>query len=104
MQDGWIVVGFEGWRSHRDAVPALKSLACQKKEIEREIGCSLEWCPEPDKGNPRVRLVKMVNAANREDWPNQHLWLAEKLEAFHNAFVSRIRGLEFEEEQEGNDQ
>jgi hypothetical protein len=45
-----------------------------------------------------------VDPANRDDWPSQHLWLAEKLEALHKAFAPRIKALDLDEQQEPDDE
>ncbi|GAB4266266.1 MAG: hypothetical protein Kow00111_18090 [Thermincola ferriacetica] len=38
-----------------------------------------------------------VDPTIREDWPNQHAWLKEKLELFHNVFSKRIKKLKVED-------
>jgi len=71
-----------------------------KEAIEKEIGCSLEWEQLPNRKNGRIVLRKEgVDPANRDDWPAQHLWMAEKLEALHKAFSPRIRELDLEQQQ-----
>ncbi len=35
----------------------------------------------------------------KDDWPKQHAWLAEKLEAFHKAFSKRVKELDADEYQ-----
>src|SRR5215204_6660561 len=60
--------------------------------IEREIGRSagerFEWNPET-----KVRDIWLYRGADfyeRQRWPEQHVWLCEKLEAFRRAFKPRI--------------
>lgn len=64
----------------------------EKLAIEKDIGCALEWEERPGKKNKYISLKKEgVDPAKRDDWSNQQLWLAEKAEAFHKAFVPRIK-------------
>ena len=70
----------------------------QKEFIEQEIGCPLDWEELPGKKESRIALRKQnIDPVCREDWPVQHQWIAEKLEAFHKAFASRVKELNAEE-------
>jgi hypothetical protein len=70
----------------------------QKGAIEQEIGCDLEWEELPNRKQARIVLVKPnVDPTKREEWPSQHQWMAEKLEAFYKAFSGRIKELDVEE-------
>ena len=66
----------------------------QQAEIEEEFGESLEWREKGPRGDRRLRLIKAdVNPADETDWPNQHEWLATKLEKFNEVFRPRIVAL-----------
>ena len=69
----------------------------QQAEIEEEFeefGESLEWREKGPRGDRRLRLIKAdVNPADETDWPNQHDWLATKLEKFNDVFRRRIVAL-----------
>ena len=66
----------------------------QQAEIEEEFGESLEWREKGPRGDRRLRLKKAdVNPADERDWPNQHEWLATKLENFNEVFRLRIMEL-----------
>lgn len=66
----------------------------QQAEIEEVFGESLEWREKGPRGEQRLRLKKAdVNPANERDWPNQHEWLASKLEIFNEVFRPRIMAL-----------
>lgn len=42
---------------------------------------------------PKFNIVSKPNPTDEEDWPNQHAWLAEKLELFDNVFRHRVQDL-----------
>ncbi|MEZ6070529.1 MAG: DUF4268 domain-containing protein [Pirellulales bacterium] len=66
----------------------------QKKEIEAEVGSSLNWDPLPNRKQSRVCILKSdVDPNDESDWPDQHRWLADQLNAFDKAFRQRIRNL-----------
>jgi hypothetical protein len=48
----------------------------------------------PGKKQSRIVLTKNdADPANRNDWPNQHEWIANYLEAFHRVFSNRVKNL-----------
>ncbi len=67
----------------------------QQAEIEEEFGESLEWREKGPRGDRRLRLKKAdVNPDDETDWPNQHGWLATKLEELNKGFRRRIVALD----------
>lgn len=69
-------------------------LVQNREEIEREFGMSLEWDELPARQSCAVSLHKgNTDPTDEEDWPNQHAWLAEKLELFDRVFRHRIQVL-----------
>ena len=61
----------------------------QQAEIDKKFGESLEWEWRGNmrRGQQRLGLIKTdVNPADETDWPNQHEWLATKLEKFNEVF------------------
>ena len=76
----------------------------QAVEIEQEFDTSLEWNELPGKKSCRVSLHKKdTNPTDEADWPNQHAWLAEKLELFDRVFRQRIKALNAEDWQSGDE-
>lgn len=72
-------------------------LEVEKSRIEEEAGTPLEWRELPEKVQSYVELFRQgVNPADREQWSDQHAWLAEKLEMFHRVFGSRVKMLRAE--------
>ena len=95
----WIAKEFTD--QHRAVLDWLNN---DKDAIEREIGFSLDWGDGDDEFQWIGTSNDDADPANRTDWPSQHLWLAEKLDAFHGVFASRIRELELDEEPDGDDE
>ncbi len=77
-----------------DAKQHFHLLEEDKASIEREVGCSLEWEKLPHRKESRIALRRPdVDPAERTDWPGQHKWMAEKLDAMYRAFSSRVKKL-----------
>ena len=76
-------------------------LIIDREEIENEIGElredeQLEWKEE---SNAVVLTRHNIDPTDEEDWPNQHAWLAEKLELFDRVFRQRVRALDADNSQ-----
>lgn len=66
----------------------------RREEIEEELSHSLRWEELPDKEASWIALDKdNIDPTNEQDWPNQHKWLASKLELFDKVFRPRIKDL-----------
>ena len=78
----------------RGAKGYFKLLERQREEIEREAGFEMKWLEQPQWQNCRIEhSLDGVNPFDEEDWPRQHKWLADRLNAMHSAFSPRIRNL-----------
>jgi hypothetical protein len=82
----------------------LNQLKDERNVIEREIGFPLVWGDGEDDFQWIGSIREDVDPANRDDWPAQHMWLAEKLEAFHKVFARRIRELNVDQQQGPDDE
>ncbi|WP_165253142.1 DUF4268 domain-containing protein, partial [Paludisphaera soli] len=71
----------------------FRVLVRDRPAIESELGVGLQWSELPDKKQSNVTLRRSADPARREDWPEQHAWLLERLEAFQRVFGPRIKGL-----------
>lgn len=92
MRDKWI--GVELLLSGPDAKSHFHLLSREREQIEREIGTPLEWQEKPSQKTSAVTLKRPnVDPTKRQDWPQQHEWLLDKLEAFHKAFEPRVKNL-----------
>ena len=66
----------------------------QQTEIQMEFGETLEWEESPGRKSSRISLRKEdTDPQDESDWPNQHNWLASKLELFDKVFRPRIKAL-----------
>ena len=67
-------------------------------EIEAEIGQKIEWRELPSKRACRVLLIQHdVDFTNKAAWQEQHGWLQNYVEKFHEAFANRVRVLNAED-------
>jgi hypothetical protein len=77
-------------------------LKAQQAAIEQELGFQLQWEELPTGTDSRIsRYLKDVDPENEADWPQQHEWLANSLNAMHQAFSQRVRDLKASEWQTG---
>ena len=84
------VVFYMGGSNAKNFFDALKE---QQAEIDKEFGESLEWEWRGNirLGQQRLGLIKAdMNPADETDWPNQHEWLATRLEKLNKVFRPRI--------------
>ncbi len=92
-QKNWIRVGMSCFG--KNAKAHYRLIEEDKEAIEEEIGSALEWEELPHRKESRIAVRRWkVDPKNRDDWPNQHLWMAETLEAFHRAFAPRVKKLD----------
>ncbi|HYH85432.1 MAG TPA: DUF4268 domain-containing protein [Pyrinomonadaceae bacterium] len=86
-------ISVELYLSSPDARLHFHLLRHETEQIEREIGAPLEWQEKPTQKHSRViiRNNSNIDPTNKQDWPRQHEWLLDMLEAFHKAFVPRIK-------------
>lgn len=82
--------------SGRDGPAHLDLLEKQSEQIARELGETPKWrkYPDPNRNLNIVYVDKIdVDVTDTTDWPNQHAWLASKLEKFNEVFRPRIMTL-----------
>jgi aromatic ring-cleaving dioxygenase len=78
-----------------DAKPHFHLLSQERGEIEEEFGETLEWLELPERQESRIMLHnKQADPNDRDNWPEQHAWLSEKLETFDSVFRARIKRLD----------
>ena len=77
-----------------DARAFFGLLKQQKEQIEQQLGSPLIWDEQPNRAERRIQIMlRDTDPTNRSDWPRQHQWLAERLEALYRAFAPRVKGL-----------
>lgn len=64
-----------------------------KDVIETEFGGKLSWDDSAEK-TCRVYVRQTADITDRDDWPKQHEWLRENVEALYRVFAPRVRNLE----------
>ena len=81
--------------SGENATAHFHLLKEQQAEIEKELGESVEWAELPEHKGSTISLRKEgPDPGDERDWPNQHEWLASKLELFDKVFRPRIKELD----------
>lgn len=76
--------------SGQDAHDRYSVLEGQKSGIEQELGEALIWYAPDQTLRRRIYLRKPADSADESDWPNQHAWLKDKLEALNSVFRDRV--------------
>ena len=86
-------VGAQLYLVGSNAKAHFQQLQEQKDAAEAELGDELEW--------KELRVHSHVSMwspehdpEDRDDWPHQHEWLADKLNLLHRVFAERVRRLE----------
>ena len=93
VRDKWICVSLT--LRGPDAKPHFHLLEGDRADIEEEIGAELDWEETEEREQNYIELSMYdTDLADRQDWDRQHEWLCEQLEAFHNAFSPRVKGLD----------
>jgi len=70
------------------------SLRERKSAIEADIGEKLLWQELPQQKSSHITLrLTGVAPSKREDWPEQHARMAERLETFYDAFVEHLKAI-----------
>lgn len=73
-----------------EAKKLIELLEPQKGAIESELGEPLTWHNPKHAIMSRLYLRKPVDVSDRDDWPNQHLWLKETLVRLYNVMKPRV--------------
>lgn len=89
-------VGIRVYISNRVAALALPQLEKQRRDIEREIGETLEWNPYPDKLDKVIRLSRPADLSRQDKWDEYCDWLVTMTLRFRKAFSARVKALELD--------
>jgi hypothetical protein len=78
MREASIAVELTFWYDQTQAYFAI--LSRDREAIEAEVGEPLEWQAQGDRKHSKIRIKREgVDLGNRQEWPDQHRWLREKL-------------------------
>jgi hypothetical protein len=86
-------IGVQVYLKGSNAKTYFEQLQRETNAIENIIGAKLEWNDSRTKERSIDLFMNGVNIKNRENWPDQHKWLYEKLKAFYGAFAGRVKNL-----------
>ncbi len=90
-------IGCELYIRHpRHSKKAFALLLEQKEAIESELG-TLDWQELLHRRDCRIVQYRTGDIESRDQWPDQHAWLLERLEAFRRSFSNRVRALDLGE-------
>jgi uncharacterized protein DUF4268 len=77
-----------------EAKAHFRLLEEDKLAIEAEMKTPLDWEELPEKKESHIFLRRHgADASDASLWPEQHAWLADKLEAMHRTFSLRVKQL-----------
>ena len=86
-------VGAQLYLGGSNARAYFEQLHEQKNAVEEDLGDELEWKELRIHSHISMWLTEH-DPEDRDDWPRQHQWLAEKLNLLHGVFAERVRRLE----------
>jgi hypothetical protein len=104
-QKGWIRASIICKGSSETAKVYFSLLKKDKEAIQSEFASPLNWEELPNRKECRISIRHDVDPTKRKDWPNQHLWLAEKIETLYKIFSPRVKKIdptEYAEESSNN--
>ena len=69
-------------------------LQSDRATIDHELGEMVSWEEMPDQQDCRIAFYREgADLEDEADWPQQHDWLATRLNALHRVFARRLRSL-----------
>lgn len=80
---GKITAGVYLYKNMKDK---FETLIEQKDEIEQKFGQPLDWENNSTKQTAVIKIEKLADIFDEDDWINQHTWLGEMLENFKRVF------------------
>ncbi len=89
-------IGIRVYIKNTLASEALPQLESQKDAIEKEIGESLIWNPNPENRDKTITLSMEADISNRDNWKGYIEWLVNRTELFRRAFMPRVRALQLD--------
>ena len=93
-QKGWIRASIICKGGSGTAKVYFSLLKKDKEAIQSEFAGPLNWEELPNRKECRISIRHDVDPTKRQDWPNQHLWLAEKLETLYKIFSPRVKKID----------
>jgi hypothetical protein len=66
-----------------------------KKQIDKQMAMELDWRELPDKKESHIEAYIKENPTDKNRWTEQHLWLKNTLEKFHNVLAPIVNSTAF---------
>ena len=88
-------IGIRVYISNRIAESALPQLVKLRSEIEREIGDTLQWNPNPENKDKIIALTREADLSDRSKWDEYVEWLVDYTVKFRTVFSPRIKNMHF---------
>ena len=76
-----------------DAKQDFAELEAQKPQIEKALGFPLKWHNPEGKHMCRLSVRQDADFLNETLWPQQFVWLKQKLETMHKVFAPIVKTL-----------
>jgi Domain of unknown function (DUF4268) len=87
-------IGVRVYLTHRlGGDTALAQLLRQKQEIEKEIGQTLQWNPNPENRDKIIVIYREADLSLRDKWPEYLEWMVDMTRRFREAFSPRLKHL-----------
>ena len=86
-------IGVRVYVSNRFAETAMPKLFAMKDQIEEELGCELEWDPNPENRDKVITLTRDGDITDGSQRGEQLKWLVDMTTRFREVFGPRIRDM-----------
>jgi hypothetical protein len=87
-------IGLRVYLGNAIADAAFAQLFLQKEEIEKELGVSLQWNPNPENRDKIIALSKDADLQSKDAWPEYIEWLVDMTAKFRDVFMPRAKALQ----------
>lgn len=74
-----------------DAKEVFYALEKYKDNIEQQLNCQLVWMELPTKKASRIKVVKICDLENSDNWDEYFEWFLESAEAFQKVFSKYVQ-------------
>ena len=77
-----------------NSIRYFEALRKDRGDIESDLGFALDWQPLHGKKACRIAITADLDPKDESTWPEQHRWLADRLNRMHEVLGPRVRDLE----------
>jgi len=83
---------------------AMHQLLEAREAIEKDIGCALQWDPNPEATDKVIVVLRDADLTKKEKWPEHLRWLVDMTIRFRKVFGPRIKELDLSGDPAEDDQ